>query len=656
MIHKLSRYLLTLTALFALSTGAWAKWTGGTYTASGTNEEILTKIEVTDDATLTIKSGVTMTVYGGIEIATGKTLTITGGGTLYVHGGPGISGIPIPIDPGLGPGIGLNPGISFEIVGADGMAGSPGNTAIKGNIIVKGATVYAYGENGKSGEKGAIGNGDTSGGNGGNGGDGGIAILGDVTIYSGKIFAIGGDGGYGGDGGSNDSGYGGNGGYGGDGGFAIDGNLTVKGGNVTAEGGDLGDGGDGGDGSDDNKDGVDGKPGFNAKAFNSEKSLTIDNEDATMYEDAAHTTPVASADIATAIATLTNFYIVSPNESDIEVDTDAEEEGDIFTEASFTQPANDVTVEYELVRDMEIAVNAVMPASIRIQQKQQGSGYEPVDDTKMIPEVKDEISGTAVPMIEKTQETEETGDYTLQLQKKVDNEWTSVSPDVLGPGTYRYVVTGANLYDGTTTTNEFRLTEGYPVTVPAHGFVTYYSDEKLTINDAAAGIYTVQNVTATNAVLSSAITVAPANTPLLIYNTSDEPKTFLLIPTDGDADEVSYAAQFKGTLEDKEMPGSDDETDYYVCNGFDFAWVKSAGTIAANRCWLEITNQSQGARTINIVFGDGTGLNAIGNGQLTNADGGLYDLNGRKVVHGTSSNATLRKGVYIRNGKKVIKK
>jgi len=343
-----------------------------------------------------------------------------------------------------------------------------------------------------------------------------------------------------------------------------------------------------------------------------------------------------------------------------EVTTNANPEGAPFTEAWFNMPTFDATVNYELVRDMEIAVNAVMPASIRIQQKQQGSGYEPVDATKMIPEVKDAIDGEsqAVTMTEVTEQTAETGDYTLKLQKLGDGEtWVDADPDDLSVGTYRYEVTGANLYDGVCYTNEFKLFNGYPVEVPAHGFVTYYSDENLTVDaESGAVLYTITNVTGNKAVLSSAITVAPKNTPLLIYNSSDEPTTFLLIPTDGDADEVSYAAQFKGTLVDKEMPGSDDETDYYVCNGFDFAWVKQAGTLAAHRCWLEITNQSQGARTINIVFGDGTGLNAIGNGQLTNADGDLYDLNGRKVVHGTSSNATLRKGVYIRNGKKVIKK
>ena len=342
---------------------------------------------------------------------------------------------------------------------------------------------------------------------------------------------------------------------------------------------------------------------------------------------------------------------------DVEVNTDKTTGETTFTEATFKMPAFDATVDYELVRDMGFAVNAVMPVSIRIQQKQQGGGYEPVNPSEITPEVKDAIDGEgqAVTMNVVPEQTAETGDYTLKLQKLGDGEtWVDADPNDLSVGTYRYEVTGANLYDGVCYTNEFKLFEGYPVTVPAHGFVTYYSDENLSIDDEDATLYTITAVSGTKAVLSSAINVAPANTPLIIYNTSDEPKTFLLIPTDGDADEVSYAAQFKGTLVDREMPGSDDETDYYVCNGFDFAWVKQAGTLAANRCWIEITNQSQGARTINIVFGDGTGLTAVSGSPADNGD--IYDLNGRKVVHGTSSNATLRKGVYIRNGKKVIKK
>ena len=57
---------MTLALLLTAATGAWADWTGGTYTAT-TNEE-LGAINVSDDAMLTINQGVTVTVNGGITV------------------------------------------------------------------------------------------------------------------------------------------------------------------------------------------------------------------------------------------------------------------------------------------------------------------------------------------------------------------------------------------------------------------------------------------------------------------------------------------------------------------------------------------------------------------------------------------------------------
>lgn len=350
----------------------------------------------------------------------------------------------------------------------------------------------------------------------------------------------------------------------------------------------------------------------------------------------------------------------------LDIEPSSVEISDDMTTATFTMPASDATVNYDIVRDMEDETYPVefsgLAQKVVVKKKTGSEAYEPL--TPLTIQLIDQLAATDA------QNIIANAGIKVKVLKGSDNNGTITYDETnsipyadfladMKPGLYKMVAeptdATTSLYTGTASL-AFETLAGYPVEIAAHGFVTYYSDEKLTINDDAAKIYTVQQVTGNKAVLSSAINVAPANTPLIIYNTNDEPKTFLLIPADGDADEVSYAAQFKGTLVDRDMPGSDDETDYYVCNGFDFAWVKLAGTLAANRCWLEIKNQSQGARTINIVFGDGTGLNAIGNGQLTNADGDLYDLNGRKVAHGTSSNATLRKGIYIQNGKKVIKK
>ena len=162
---KKTRLLLLLALLLTAATGARAAWTGGTYTATAT--ENLGAITVNGDATLTINSDVTVTVTGGINVASG-TLTVTGPGTLVVTGAKG------------------NNGAS----GWKGSNGSNGGVAISGNIIVQGgATVTATGGTGGNG-----GNGDLEGGNGGNGG---VAFAGTLTYKSGTVTANGGSAGSG---------------------------------------------------------------------------------------------------------------------------------------------------------------------------------------------------------------------------------------------------------------------------------------------------------------------------------------------------------------------------------------------------------------------------------------------------------------------------
>ena len=205
MIKK--RFISMLVLLAAVATGARAQWTGGTYTATAT--ENLGTITVNGDATLTINSDVTVTVTGGINVASG-TLTVTGPGTLEVTCGNGNSG--------------------YE--GGTGGTGGTGGVAISGNIIVQGgATVTATGGTGGKG-----GDGNDQGGRGGNGG---VAISGNIIVQGGAtVTATGGTGGTGGNASEQ-------GGYGGNGGNAFAGTLTYKSGTVTANGGSGGSNGSG---------------------------------------------------------------------------------------------------------------------------------------------------------------------------------------------------------------------------------------------------------------------------------------------------------------------------------------------------------------------------------------------------------------------------
>jgi len=330
--------------------------------------------------------------------------------------------------------------------------------------------------------------------------------------------------------------------------------------------------------------------------------------------------------------------------SDVDVTTNAAEGETTFTEASFNMPAFDATAEYELVRDMTVDVDATIAERIRI--KKENNVYVVVTDGQLTPAVSDKISGTAVAMTATT-------DYTAKLQKKTEGDTpTWADATTLSVGTFRYVITGTGLYDGNITTNEFQLFEGYEVTIPAGEYATYFKDEALYVENENAQLYTISSVTESEAVLSDAITVAPANTPLLVYNKSQtETLTFLLIPTtDNTPDNVTAATQFVGTLEATTIPASATGADNYALNGYAFVWVKNAIEVGANKCWLHIASQPAAARamTRSIVGGNGTtGIDAIENVTIDNE--GWYDLQGRKLQAKPN-----RSGIYIHNGKKVV--
>ena len=195
---------------------------------------------------------------------------------------------------------------------------------------------------------------------------------------------------------------------------------------------------------------------------------------------------------------------------------------------------------------------------------------------------------------------------------------------------------------------------GYELTIAAGEYATYYRDDTaLTLSIASAEkaqMYTVTNVDENTADVTE-LEVADKGTPLLVMNTTDEELTVYLVPTEATADEVTVAKEFKGTADAQEMPASSENCDYYAMTGKAFVWVRDAGTIGANKCWLEISNQPAASRANTRSIGGGsdtTGINSVESGQLT--DDSYYDLQGRKVAKPN------RKGIYIKNGRKVVLK
>jgi hypothetical protein len=328
-------------------------------------------------------------------------------------------------------------------------------------------------------------------------------------------------------------------------------------------------------------------------------------------------------------------------------------------EASFEMPTSDVDVSYELVRDMSVQMTATMgdgTDGLRYRVKKvTDNAYAPAEmemtQVLALVAVNDGIEQKALTLNQ---------DYYCRIYK-LDEQTLQPEGDGVelydfdfAPGLYAlkaFAKVGSD-YDGETAlSNTFQLFQGYEITVPAGEYATFYKDENLyadTETSADAELYTIASVTESEAVLSDAITVAPAETPLLVYNKSEQDKTFLLIPTTDDADEVTPAKEFKGSLTEGEIPASSAVTDYYALNGKAFVWVKDAIKIGANKCWLQIGDQPAAARAMTrsiVGGGDTTNMDDV---RWQMEDGNYYDLQGRKVEKPN------RKGIYIKGGKKVI--
>ena len=318
-------------------------------------------------------------------------------------------------------------------------------------------------------------------------------------------------------------------------------------------------------------------------------------------------------------------------------------------------PAYDLTVDYELVRDMSVDMtvsveDAQGKSSIRLKKMENGK-YQPADMTPQ------QMAGliTVTDDIEQQELTNNT-DYTVSIFAVDDNDQptgTAIAFADLTPGRYVAFATAkeGTIYDGQTLpSNIFKLFVGYEVEVEAGQYATFYKDENLKLAEDTenAELRTITSVEADRAIVGGDFTIAPKLTPLIVHNTADVKQTILLIPTEEHPDEVQFASQFMGTLDGTTLPVATNTKTSYALNGTNFVWVKYQPLeVPANKCWLEVTNAA-GVKAITLVDED----DATGIESLTPAlsEGEWYDLNGRKIQ------TPKQRGIYINNGRKVVVK
>lgn len=192
------------------------------------------------------------------------------------------------------------------------------------------------------------------------------------------------------------------------------------------------------------------------------------------------------------------------------------------------------------------------------------------------------------------------------------------------------------------------LTETVSVPVVANGWTTYWHPTvSLKKPDSGLTPYIVTNVTASN-VTASEQTYIQKNTAYLLNYTGSETSLNL---------EVVYN-QPEVTGMDSKFAKSEGISDasghkYFVLRNGSFVW--SQGSIPANKCYINLDGTPASTRgSIDIIIGnDGTtGIESTEFQYDVEDDGNVwYDMQGRRLDGKPS-----RKGLYIKNGKKVVVK
>ena len=334
----------------------------------------------------------------------------------------------------------------------------------------------------------------------------------------------------------------------------------------------------------------------------------------------------------------------APTEPTVEVTTNAAEEGATFTEATFAMPDFDATAEYELVRDMgyKVAFSGV-PTRARLAKDGEGKFHfadgltfqlldnidaaNPKDITSAegitfdAANPKDITSAEGITfMVGEVEAVDFEGNTFYQLNKATLVPLADFLADA-HLGNYAIcAVASTGEYDGSFSSDMITLFQGYEVEVAAKEFITYYKDEPLYVEDEAAELYTIESVNGDQAVLSDRSDAMPSNTPMLVYNKSNETKVILLIPCAEPDMAITVAPEFQGI------------------------------EVGPNKCWISIPSDISNVKALRIVFGgDATGVNEVN--EVIGVNDNWYDLNGRKL-----NGMPTTKGVYILNGRKVVVK
>ena len=177
------------------------------------------------------------------------------------------------------------------------------------------------------------------------------------------------------------------------------------------------------------------------------------------------------------------------------------------------------------------------------------------------------------------------------------------------------------------------------VTIPASGWASYCCEYPIEFTDNGdVKAYAVTKVSGNKATLTQVTGTIKGGVPLFINGAAGEHPLTVAEHSTNEMD----GNLLKGTLSPTYVAGETSEAINYGLKSGELHAIVS-GTMPAGKAYLPIAKSVAAGSKITFIF-DTTGINHY---QSNQADGIFYDLQGRRVVNP-------QKGIYVRNGKKVV--
>ena len=202
--------------------------------------------------------------------------------------------------------------------------------------------------------------------------------------------------------------------------------------------------------------------------------------------------------------------------------------------------------------------------------------------------------------------------------------------------------------DDTYTDNQIRVfqivftPQTETITITDAKYATFVPSTKVAVPDGVKAYIVTAVDTWVTLSAEDAITVIPANEPVIIYKDVDDATEVTFTATSDAASDVTGNKLLVSN-------GSDDLNGKYVLAnkskgvGF-YKW--GGTTIPAGKVYLDVSAASA-PEFLSFSFGEVTAIESIAKSQEPTANGQYFNLNGQRV-------ATPSKGLYIINGKKVV--